>query len=135
MELANYYKDQRKYDKDKATVFGLIVAQCSDVAKRALESDPAFKKMKVDRDVIGVMKKLKAFAFSKSARDEPFMAVAESVKRITALQQGNTESILNYYKRFSTQSEVLEEQWGVFGPPVLANLNNDSDLKKSKKSF
>ena len=26
MELGNYYKDQRKYDKDKATVFGLIIA-------------------------------------------------------------------------------------------------------------
>ena len=86
VELANYHKDKRKYDKDKATVFVLIVGQCTDVVKRTLESDPAFTKMKVDRDVNGLMKKLKALAFSKSTNDDPFEAVVESVKRIVALQ-------------------------------------------------
>ena len=41
-ELANCNKDQCKYDKDRASVFGLIVAKCFDVVKPALESNPAY---------------------------------------------------------------------------------------------
>jgi Zinc knuckle len=92
-------------------------------------------KLKVDRDVNGLMNKLKAIAFSKSTKDEPFTVVVETVKRIAALQQGTHESVINYYKRFLTVSEVLEEQWGVFGPPVLATSNRDADLKAAKDKF
>ena len=94
-ELANYHKDQRKYDKDKATVFVLIVGQCSDVVKRALESDPEFIKMKVNRDVVSLMNRLKILAFSKSTKDDPVMGVIESVKRVAILQQGTHQSVIN----------------------------------------
>ena len=30
---------------------------------------------------------------------------------------------------------LLEEQWGVFGPPALASSKNDADLKAAKDKF
>ena len=98
LELANFHKDQRKYDKDKATVFVMIVGQCTDVVKRTLESDPEFMKLRVNRDVNGLMKKLKALAFLKSTNDNPVSAVVDSVERIAMLQQGTHESVINYFK-------------------------------------
>ena len=135
VELANYHKDQRKYDKDKATVFVLIVGQCTDVVKRTLESDPDFMTLRVSRDVKGLMKKLKALAFSQSTNDNPVTAVVNSVRRIAPLQQGTHESVINYSKQFSTACEVLEEQWGVFGPPALAASASDADLNTAKQKF
>ena len=31
--LANYYKDQHKYNKDKGTMFVLFIGQCTDVVR------------------------------------------------------------------------------------------------------
>jgi Zinc knuckle len=130
-ELNRYHKKLDKYYEDKGKVFIVILGQCTQTVKNKLDKSNDFKKLESDRDVAGLLAMLKEMAFSTKGVQEPYVTLADSLRRLTAINQGTGETVANYYKRFSAVAEVMTTQWGDFYPPKLAGGTAADDIAKS----
>ena len=119
VELGFYYKQKEAYDENKGKVFGLILKSCHVVTKTKLESDVTFADLEQRSDVVGLLSTLKTLAFSTGEAAEPFAALLNVLKRMVGMNQGPSESVANYYRRFMAQISVMESQWGAFFPPLV----------------
>jgi Zinc knuckle len=130
--INRYHKKLDKYQDDKAKVFIVILGQCTQVVKNMLENSDDFKQLELDRNVAGLLAMLKEMAFSTKGVQEPYVTLADSLRRLTAINQGTGETVANYYKRFSAVAEVMAVQWGEFYPPKLAKGTAADDIKTAK---
>jgi hypothetical protein len=74
--------------------------------------------------VLGILKKLQDMAFSTSGVENPYWALQAVLKRMTAINQGPTETVSNYYSRFLATIDVTEALWGKCIPTkFVANSN------------
>jgi hypothetical protein len=127
-EQRHYRKETEKYKEDKAKVFVIILGQCTEVTKGKLQSDKTkFEQLEVDYDVAGLLKQLKMMAFGDGGDQNKVWSLQLALRRLTAINQGPSESVTRYYKRFIGASEVIEEQWGDFVPPKLVSGNSAAD--------
>ena len=118
-ELMIYHKDQKEYTEQKAKVFVVILGQCSSEVKNKLANDTGFENLEENDDVVGILKMLKGMAFSTDGVQNVFWSLQGVLRRLTAINQGPSESVANYHKRFLATTEVIEEQWGLFVPIKL----------------
>jgi Zinc knuckle len=129
-ELNLYHKDKKLYKENKSKVFLVILGQCTQVVKSKLENDEEFEKLEIDDDVVGLLGMLKQMAFSTAGVQEPFWTMQVLLRRLTAINQGPSESVANYYRRTNANIEVMESQWGKFHPTM--GLTDDDDKKKAR---
>jgi len=120
-ELMIYHKDMKAYTEQKAKVFVVILGQCSSEVKNKLVNNVqvGFETLEDSDDVVGLLKMLKEMAFSTSGVQQPYWTLQNVLRRLTAINQGPSESVSNYHKRFLDTTEVVEAQWGQFYPVKL----------------
>jgi hypothetical protein len=58
---------------------------------------------------------------------EPYWALQNVLRRLTAMNQGKHETVANYYNTFKNQAKVIAGQWGEFYPPNLTVSNSAAD--------
>lgn len=119
VELDNYHRDLRKYKDDKAKVFVVILGQCTVGVISWLENGNGLNELEANRDVVGLLKKLEAMAYSTGGEQDPFLTLTLSLRRLVGIQQGSMEQVAKYYKRFKISADVLTGHWGDFHPPNL----------------
>jgi hypothetical protein len=66
-------------------------------------------------------------AFALGGAQHPFWTLQIVMQHLLAINQGPRESVTNYYRRFVSTKEVIEEQWGKFYPEKLAVSTSDAD--------
>ena len=130
-ELTVFHKLKKEYDDNKSKVFVLILSQCSHVVKNKLENDKDMVGLEENDDVVGLLKKLKSWAFSAGDVENKYWVLQSLLRRLTSINQGPTETLTNYYKRFLAALEVLETQWGPVYPPGL--VSDDDASKKAAR--
>jgi hypothetical protein len=131
-ELSIYHRDTKEYKEQKAKVFVIILGQCTPSLKSKLANDAGFATLEQNDDVKGLLGKLKELAFSTGGVQHPFWTLQNMLRRLTAINQGEKESVQNYHKRFLAMTEVIEAQWGQFCPTELADSNSAADKKKAR---
>jgi len=131
-ELAVYHRERSKYKENKAKVFVVVLGQCSQVVKSNLESDDDFADLEQNDDVVGLMAKLKEMAFSTAGIQDPFWNLQNLLRRLTVMNQGTSESVTNYHKRFLASTQVIEAMWGMFVPTRLVAGDTDDDKKNAR---
>jgi hypothetical protein len=57
------------------------------------------------------------------------------MQRLLAINQGPREPVTNYYRRFFSTTEVIEQQWGKFYPEKLAVSASDADKKVTRDKY
>jgi hypothetical protein len=129
-ELNLYHKDKKLYNENKSKVFIIILGQCTQVVKSKLENDEGFEKLEIEDGVVGLLGVLKQMAFSTAGVQEPFWTMQVLLRRMTAINQGPSESVANYYRRTNANIEVMESQWDLFHPTM--GLTGDDNKKKAR---
>ena len=127
----DYCKDKKKYDEQKAQTFVIMLGQCTEAMKAAVMNDSRFDQLERNEDVVGLKNLLREMAYGTGGILYEYMALALVLRRLTAHNQGQTESVANYYHRFKSISQVVEEQWGMFFP-TLKGGNTDASKKTAR---
>jgi hypothetical protein len=91
-ELNLYHKESKQYKENKSKVFVIILGQCTLVVKSKLENDEEFEQLELKDDVVGLLEMLKQMAFSTAGVQEPFWTMQMLLRRMTAINQGPSES-------------------------------------------
>jgi len=105
--------------EQKAKVFVVILGQCSSEVKNKLVNNVGFETLEDSGDVVGLLKMLKEMTFSTSGVQHPCWTLQNVLRRLTAINQGPSESVSNCHKRFLAATEVVEAQWGQLCPLKL----------------
>jgi hypothetical protein len=81
--------------------------------KSKLENELGYATLEEMNDnVVGLLRQLKQMAFASGGVQHPFWTLQIVMQRLLAINQGPRESVTNYYRRFVSTTEVIEEQWG-----------------------
>jgi hypothetical protein len=129
-EMVNHFmRDKRKYEDQKAKVFGVILGQCTHDVISKLESDTEFAKIEQTNNVVGLLDMLKVMSHSTAGVQNPYWAMQDQLRKITAINQGKYESVSKFYERFKGQADVIKEHLGKFYPTKLA-ASTDNNKKK-----
>ena len=131
-ELTIFHRDKKEYEDHKSKVFVMILGQCTQTVKSKLESDSGFAALEKTDDVVGLLKKLKEFAFMTGKVQDKFWTLQEVLRRLTQMNQGPTEATDNYARRYMATVDVLEAQWGQFCPIGLADSTSKENKKKAR---
>ena len=113
-------------------VFVNIIGQCSPSVKSRLANDSVFATLEQNDDVVGLLKKLKEFAFSTGGVQEPFWTLQGVLRHLMAINQGPNETVTNYHQRFLATTKVIEEQLGEFCTVKLSISTNADDKKAAR---
>ena len=114
MELKLFKDEKKEWDTNLGIIFLHIRGQCSTSVLSKLESDEEYAKLEKNRDIVGLLKKLKTMAFLTGGVQDPFWALQNVLKRLVGINQGKEEMVDNYKKRFLAMTQVLKQQWGKF---------------------
>jgi hypothetical protein len=131
-ELEIYYRKEQKYQDDKAKVFVTILGQCTVGVKGWLDNGNGMAELEVNRDVVGLLRKLEQMAFSTGRDQDEFLTLNLSLRRLVAIQQGPKEHTAKYYKRFTVAADVLTGHWGEFYPPKLVKDELTKELAQDR---
>jgi hypothetical protein len=107
---------EEKYKKEKGKVFRIVLGQCSDVMRDKVEGLSEFKGMQDSDDVIGLLEKLKGFAYSTQGVQYEYWTMQSAMRNWINLAQEPNESIEKYGQRFIEQTKVTESMWGLIIP-------------------
>jgi hypothetical protein len=97
-KLNLYHRDKKLYKENKSKVFIIVLGQCTQVVKSKLENDEGFEKLEIEDNVVGLLGVLKQMVFSTAGVPEPFWTTQVLLRRTTAINQGPSESVANYYR-------------------------------------
>ena len=127
--LDEFIKNNRKYIDSKSKVFVIVLGKCSPMLQTRIEMDSKFDVLEGSDDVCGLLDLIEEKVFSNSKARHPSVTLIETLKRSFAINQGSQETVGNYYKRFTSQVQVLEKHWGTLKIPELKQQYNNSDDK------
>jgi hypothetical protein len=134
-ELNEYHKAKKEYDDQTSKVFVIILGQCSPAMRNRVVNHKEYATLEDKDDVVGLLKVLKSMAFSTTGVQHPYWTMQTVLKRLAAINQGPSESVANYHRRFLATTEVIETQWGPFFPPKLAASDTKMNDAKSRESM
>lgn len=116
LELDIYHRKLDKYNDEKAKTFIIILGQCTEEVQSWLSLN-GLEELERNRDVIGLLNKLKRMASSQNGDKDEYVVLCTSLRKLATLQQGSKENTARYYERFQVAAEVLVGHWGDFSPP------------------
>jgi hypothetical protein len=104
--------------------------------KSKLENELGYATLEMNNDVVGLLRQLKQMAFASGGVQHPFWTLQIVLRRLLAINQGpRGESVTNYYRRFASTTEVIEEQWGKFYPEKLTVSASDADKNIARDKY
>jgi hypothetical protein len=74
-------------------------------------------------------------AFASGGVQHPFWTLQIVMRRLLAINQGPREPVTNYYRRFVSTTEVIEEQRGKFYLEKLAVSTSDADKTIARDKY
>lgn len=113
-----YQNDYQQWTKKKDTVhehlrqlFQVVMGQCDENVKAALNDDPDFDAIDDDMDVIKLFKMIESLAFKGKATSDPFYALTTVMLELISLKQHDL-SLTEYYERFVATGKAADELYG-----------------------
>jgi hypothetical protein len=85
--------------------------------------------MEMEDDVVGLLAKLKVWAFSTEGTKHPLLVVQQSMRSMINVNQSPMEGVANYYGRFMAQLEVSEMHRGPLVPPMMVTATPVLQIK------
>jgi hypothetical protein len=119
-ELVSFHRKKKEFHEDKAMICVIILGQCTHNVKSELENELGCATLEMNGSVVGWLRQLKQMEFASGGVQHPFWTLQIVMQHLLAINQGQRELVTNYYRRFVSTTEVIEEQWGKFYPEKLA---------------
>jgi hypothetical protein len=103
-----YHKDSQEYQSNKEKVFVVILGQCTKAVKSTLANSGGLDKLEENKDVVGLLARLREMAFSTGGIQEPFfVTLTKSFRHLAAINPGMMETMANYYERVMVSAKLL----------------------------
>lgn len=132
--LKEHLDDSKRYRKEKAQLFWLIIGHCSKVMRNKIESMESFSKMQKEKDVIGLLNTIKQLVYSTATEDWEYWTMQVQLRSLLDLKQEPKESLDAFSKRFLDQLAMTEEWWGSLIPAKLKGKPKD-DQEQGRQRF
>ncbi len=133
MLLKMNIEDEKRYKRQKAKVFRIIMGQCQSAMRNKVESLPEYSDLEKEDDVIGLLTKMEELAYSTDNVQYEYWTMQASVKRLVTMTQDPKESLMSFSKRFLAQQEMTESVWGKLIPNKLKGQATDLQEKARDK--
>ena len=135
IEIDLYHKKKHQYNGWKAKSLVHILNQCDMTTLTHVKHDPDFNDMEETFNVLGLLKLLKKISYADGSASKPMLMAVMMARRFLAINQGPTETISNYHRRFVTGAETLDELWGNFLPIKMTKGVSDQETEETKQEF
>ena len=115
-ELNVYFRKLEDYTENKTKVFIILMGQCTMVMQNKVKAQKNYDELEKNDDVIGLIQVIKELSYEVTENKYVFVGMQRSLYRLMTMKQGEKEGIISFYNRFKSQFEIVETQWGEFGP-------------------
>ena len=130
-QIKQWLTDTKEYTDNKSKVFRLIIGQCMPSMRRKLESMPGYESLKEDDDVVGLLREVKNLTFTTTSAKYEYWTLQDNIRSLAMCKQGDQEEVTAFYKRWRMKLDVVESQYGPFGPEKLSSgADKDTERKK-----
>lgn len=134
LELKMLVEREVKYKEDKGKVFRLLMLQCQTAMRNKLEGLADYKKWEASDDVVALLNKMRELVYStEGTQYEPWTQQAV-MRTLFTTQQGDKESLANFYKRWDAQLEATEAMMGELIPHKMKGKKTE-DQEKAREKF
>lgn len=107
-ELKEYMIRKRTYVNNKAKVFTVVLGQCSESMKAKLEGQEDWESIYDAHNLVELLKGVKAWMLNQQGARSPVMATYSSLAAIFRLKQARHEDLVEYRKRYTAATQVLD---------------------------
>ena len=128
-EVDIFIKRKFTYRQNQATMFSVVLGQCTEALKAKLEADNKFESISQSRDVIKLLLLIREIAFNYESDKYPYLAFHSSMK--TFYEQFHKYSVSpdSYLESFTNLYDVVSACGGSIGE----HANLESYLYKKRK--
>ena len=112
-------EDSKRYIRQKASVFAVLIGQCSTKMKDAVKNAKEFKTCEEQHDVVGLLEIMKKLSYGLDDEQYKYWNQQAAMTRLYAIQQGPKETLAVFTERFKTQLAVTESVCGELTPRTL----------------
>ena len=121
-----------KYADHKASVFVILLGQCTHHMKARVVNDSDYPTLEKNFDVVGLINKLREFAFSTGGEHYKFLNLYKAMRQLFSIHMGTKETVPNYHKRFEALFKVTEAQFGLLCPHEMCE-NQQAATRKTAR--
>ena len=114
-EVQLHVRRKSTYRQNQATMFAIVLGQCTDAMKAKLEAESRYENTAQSRDVIELLKIMRDSAFNYESDRYPFLAVHLALKQYYEHFQKYTVPADTYLESFTNLTEVVEHCGGSMG--------------------
>ena len=118
-----YLKKTNELTNWKGKVFTTIYAHCDEPMKNRLDGMSEYRTLDKNRDVVGVLKLIKELAYRANEKKYPARQSVSLMKKLFKMRQEETETLTEYYKRFISLIESVENTYGKLVPFATVTKN------------
>ena len=123
-DIENWAKRESVYRQNKASLYSIVLGQCSEAMRSKLESDSTYDGISGSSDVIELLKLIRNIAFAYESKRYPYLAVFTGIKSLYGNYQRSYTTVDNYLESFTNLVQVIEHCGGNFGThPTLVDYN------------
>ena len=134
-----FMKQESVYATRKATIYAVVLGQCTEAMKAKLEANDAYQQIATDSNVIKLLKLVRVIAYNYESESYPFMAVVSAKKAYyTQVQKYYTTNKV-FLDQFNNLQDVIEHSGRSVGNNdnlviyTLNELNYDPDSSKNEQ--
>ena len=128
-EVDIYVKRKSTYRQNQATMFSVVLGQCTEALKAKLEADSNYDSILQSRDVIKLLLLIREIAFNYESDKYPYLAVHTSMKAFYEQFQKYSVSADSYLESFTNLYDVVSACGGTIGE----HENLEAYMYKKKK--
>ena len=111
VELKLYADDKKRYERNKAKLFQIIMGMCSIALRSELEGLLAeFQALEDGDDVVGLLAKIKEMVYTTDKTQYEYWDMQKQVRVLHTMKQEQRESVEDFGHRFLEQAEVTERR-------------------------
>jgi hypothetical protein len=136
-----YLRKTEKYVDYKAKVFTIIWGQCDRTMRNRIESTTEYKKAEDTNDVVQLLRVIKDIAFDADDKKYPPLQAAVAWSNLVRARQQDDEDLNDYYNRYSSLIELVEQTYGPFAPVTVAEKdpkykgNEEATLERERNKM
>ena len=113
VELKLHADDKKRYERNKAKLFQIIMGMCSIALRSKLEGLLAeFQALEDSDNVVGLLAKIKEMVYTTDKTQYEYWDMQKQVRVLHTMKQEQRESVEDFGRRFLEQAEVTEGRWG-----------------------
>lgn len=129
-KIRKFVNREETLEENIASVYSLILGQCTEVMRAQLEASKNWPKIKREKDGLKLLTEIKTICFNYQSQKYSPQAVHEAQYRFYHFHQGQNMTIQAYLEKFQNIVDVIEHVGGgmVISPAIYKTAASNLDI-------